>query len=49
MQIDLERKVLGKSPFDRGDDPPSGGGMVTKVVSTIDPDSGQQTRKGKLD
>ena len=48
-QIDLDRKVLGKKPFDRDDDPPSGGGTVTKVVSNTDPDSGQQTREGKPD
>ena len=48
-QIDLDRKVLGKKPFDRDDDPPSGGGTVTKVISTTDPDSGQQTREGKPD
>ena len=48
-QIDLDRKILGKKPFDRDDDPPSGGGTVTRVVSTTDPDSGQQTREGKPD
>ena len=41
--------MLGKKPFDRDDDPPSGGGTVTKVISTTDPDSGQQTREGKPD
>ena len=48
-QIDLDRKVLGKKPFDRDNDPSSGGGTVTKVISTTDPDSGQQTREGKPD
>ena len=41
-QIDLDRKVLGKKPFDRddddNDDPPSSG--KTRMESTTDPDSG---------
>ena len=48
-QIDLDRTVLSKKPFDRDDDQPTDGGTVTKVVSTTDPDSGQQTREGKPD
>lgn len=48
-QIDLDRKVLGKKPFDRDGDSPEGGGTTTKMQSTTDPDSGQQTREGKPD
>ncbi len=56
-QIDLDRKVLGKKPFERdddndrddeddsNDDPPSGG--KTKMESTTDPDSGQLSKEGK--
>ncbi|MEA4897954.1 MAG: hypothetical protein VB067_09550 [Christensenellaceae bacterium] len=53
-QIDLDRKVLGKKPFDRNgdsdednDDPPSGG--KTKMDSTTDPESGQLSKEGKPD
>ena len=56
-QVDLDRKVLGKKPFDRDDDHKGGGdggssGMsdtTTKMQSTTDPDSGQQSREGKPD
>ena len=51
-QIDLDRKSLEKKPFDRnnGSSPPGeGGGTTTRMVSTTDPDSGQQTREGKPD
>ena len=49
-QIDLDRKELGKKPFDRDDDngdPPSGG--KTRMESTTDPDSGQLNKEGKPD
>ena len=47
-QIDLDRKALKKDPFDKDDNNPSGeGGTTTRMVSTTDPDSGQQTREGK--
>lgn len=48
-QIDLDRKVIGKKPFDRDDDPPEGGGTAQRMQSTTDPDSGQQSREGKPD
>ena len=49
-QIDLDRKLLGKKPFnhDDDDDPPPGGGKQ-KAQSLTDPDSGQQSRDGKPD
>ena len=47
-QIDLDRKALGKEPFDKNDnDPPEGSGTTSRMVSTTDPESGQQTRDGK--
>ena len=47
-QIDLDRKALGKEPFDTDDnDPPEGSGTTSRMVSTTDPESGQQTRDGK--
>ena len=47
-QIDLDRKALGKEPFDKDDnDPPEGSGTTSRIVSTTDPESGQQTRDGK--
>lgn len=46
-QVDLDRKVLNKKPFDRND-PPSGG-TVSRMESTTDPESGQQCRDGKPD
>ena len=47
-QIDLDRKALGKEPFDKDDnDPPEGSGTTSRMVSTTDPESGQQTRDGK--
>ena len=47
-QIDLDRKALKKDPFDKDDNNSSGeGGTTTRMVSTTDPDSGQQTREGK--
>ena len=56
-QVDLDRKVLGKKPFDRDDDhkDDSNGGSggnaetTTRMQSTTDPDSGQQSRDGKPD
>ena len=53
-QVDLDRKVLGKKPFDRDDDHKGGGSggttdTTTKMQSTTDPDSGQQSRDGKPD
>ena len=49
-QIDLDRKILGKKPFDHDDDdPPPGGGKKTRMQSLTDPDAGQQTREGKPD
>ena len=47
-QIDLDRKILGKEPFDHDDDPPPGGGKE-KAESLTDPESGQQSRDGKPD
>ena len=47
-QIDLDRKALGKEAFDKDDnDPPEGSGTTSRMVSTTDPESGQQTRDGK--
>lgn len=48
-QIDKDRKTLKKKPFDRDDDPPGGCGTTTRMQSTSDPDSGQQSRDGKPD
>ena len=57
-QVDLDRKVLGKKPFDRDDDHKDNGGSgesggttgtTTRMQSTTDPDSGQQSREGKPD
>ena len=53
-QVDLDRKVLGKKSFDRDDDHKGGGSSgktdtATKMQSTTDPDSGQQSRDGKPD
>ena len=50
-QIDLDRRILGKKPFDRDvgeDDPPPKGGKQ-KAQSLTDPDAGQQNREGKPD
>ena len=47
-QIDLDRKVLEKKPFDRDDDPP-GGEAGKRMESTTDPDSGQLSKEGKPD
>ncbi len=48
-QIDLDREILGKKPFDHDDDPPPDGGGKTHMQSLTDPDAGQQTREGKPD
>ena len=50
-QIDLDRKILGKKPFDHDDDdkPPKGGSGKTQMKSLTDPESGQQNRDGKPD
>jgi len=46
-QVDQEREELGKKPFDRDDDAHKGGGSATRMQSTTDPESGQQSRDGK--
>ena len=48
-QVDQDRKVLGKKPFDRDDEDHMGGGMTKRMHSTSDPESGQQSREGKPD
>ena len=48
-QVDRDRIVLGKKPFDRNDEDHRGGGTTTRMQSTTDPDSGQQSRDGKPD
>lgn len=50
-QIDLDRKILGKKPFDHDDDDktPRAGGGKTQMKSLTDPESGQQSREGKPD
>ena len=48
-QVDQDRKVLGKKPFDRDDEDHMGGGMTKRMQSTSDPESGQQSREGKPD
>lgn len=55
-QIDLDRVVLGKKPFERDDDPKDpeqdgSGGKSGKIrmESTSDPDSGQLSKEGKPD
>ena len=46
-QIDLDRKVLGKKPFNHDDDDPPPGGGKQQAKSLTDPESGQQNRDGK--
>lgn len=48
-QVDLDRKVLSKKPFERNDDDDKNGGTTTRMSSTTDPESGQQSREGKPD
>lgn len=48
-QVDRDRAVIGKKPFDRDDDEHKGNGTTTRMQSTTDPESGQQTRDGKPD
>ena len=43
-QVDQEREGLGKKPFDRDDEAHKGGGSATRMQSTTDPESGQQSR-----
>ena len=43
-QVDQEREELGKKPFDRDDEAHKGGGSATRMQSTTDPESGQQSR-----
>ena len=47
MCIRDRREELGKKPFDRDDDAHKGGGSATRMQSTTDPESGQQSRDGK--
>ncbi len=52
-QIDLDRKILGKKPFERehgneDNDPPTKDSKQ-KAQSLTDPDAGQQSREGKPD
>lgn len=50
-QVALDRKVLGKKPFDHDhdDDDPPPNGVKPKAQSLTDPEAGQQTREGKPD
>ena len=53
-QVDQDREVLGKKPFVRDDGHKGGGSSgtadtTTKMQSTTDPDSGQQSREVKPD
>ena len=48
-QVNRDRAVIGKKPFDRDDDEHKGNGTTTRMQSTSDPESGQQTRDGKPD
>ena len=48
-QIDRDREILGKKPFNHDDDDPTPGGGKQRAVSTTDPESGQQNRDGKPD
>ena len=48
-QVDRDRKVLRKDPFDRDDEDHRGSGTTTRMQSTTDPESGQQSREGKPD
>ena len=45
LDVDLDRKTLGKKPFDRDGEDHRGGGMAGRMQSTTDPESGQQSRK----
>ena len=46
-QIERDREVLKKKCFDRDDENHRGGGTTTRMQSTTDPESGQQSREGK--
>ena len=48
-QVDRDRKVLGKNPFDRDDEDHRDGGTTSRMLSTTDPESGQQSQEGKPD
>ena len=48
-QVDQDRKVLGKKPFDRDDEDHRSSGTTRRMQSTTDPESGQQSREGKPD
>ena len=49
-QVDLDRRVLGRKPFERDEaDPSEGGGTKQKMESVTDPDSGQLSKEGKPD
>ena len=48
-QVDRDRAVIGKKPFDRDDDDHKGSRSTKRMQSTTDPQSGQQTRDGKPD
>ena len=48
-QVDQDRKVLGKKPFDRDDEDHRCGGTIMRMQSTTDSESGQQSREGKPD
>lgn len=45
-QVERDRKALGKKPFDHDGDDHKGGGTTTRMESTTDPESGQQSRDG---
>lgn len=54
-QINLDREILKKKPFDKDKDDSdrdsngNSSGITTRMTSTTDPESGQQTRDGKPD
>ena len=50
-QIDLDREILKKKPFEHDDDDkkPKGGNGKIQMQSLTDPESGQQSRDGKPD
>ena len=45
--MDLDRKTLGKKPFDRDGEDHRGGETAGRMQSTTDPESGQQSWEGK--
>ena len=48
-QVDQDRKVPGKKPFDREDKDHRGGGTTSRMQSTTVPERGQQSREEKPD